>query len=215
MFMKYKHIIWDWNGTLLNDTAECASVVDKLMVKNNLGNLTIEKYRQETCFPVINFYKALGFDFDKISFHDLAHEYIEQYESLVESSNLQPESLNCLNYLTEKGYTHSVLSAYEQKRLEFAVEHFGLTKYFQKIIGLSDLFARSKVENGKKWIQELKYKPSEVIFIGDTTHDHEVAEAMGVDCILMTTGHQSPEYFAETGRKTFDSLAEVQQWLIN
>ncbi len=213
MFMKYKHIIWDWNGTLLNDAKECAAVVDNIMRNHDLGGLSIERYRKETCFPVINFYKALGFDFEKLSFHDIAHEYMADYQERVKTSSLQPEAVECLEKLSEKGFTHSVLSAYEQSRLETAIEYFGLTSYFQKIIGLSDLFARSKVDNGVKWISELPYSREEVIFIGDTTHDHEVAEAMGIDCVLLTCGHQSPENFEETGRQTIDSLGEFCDWL--
>lgn len=198
---------------MLNDTADCTAVVDKLMQKHNLGRLSIERYRRETCFPVINFYKALGFDFDKVSFTDIANDYMQDYEQRVAGSQLQPESQNCLNVLTNLGFTHSVLSAYEQSRLEFAIEYFGLTSYFKHIIGLSDLFARSKVENGKWLIGQLEHPPEEVVLIGDTTHDHEVAEAMGIDCVLMTNGHQSPEHFIKTGRKTFGSISEVLMWL--
>ncbi|MBN2065118.1 MAG: HAD family hydrolase [Sedimentisphaerales bacterium] len=213
--MKYRHIIWDWNGTLLNDAAECTAVVDKLMQKHNLGRLSQERYRKETCFPVINFYIALGFDFQKVPFTEIARDYIEQYDQLMLNSSLHDESRLCLTNLTAAGYTHSVLSAYEQIRLEKAISHFGLTDYFLKIIGLSDYFAHSKKDNGIKWINELPYDKEQVLFIGDTTHDHEVALAMGVDCILMTNGHQSPEHFDQTHRQTFNNLGEVCQWLLS
>ena len=213
--MKYEHIIWDWNGTLLDDVADCAAVVDNLMQKNDLGQLSIDRYRQETCFPVINFYIALGFDFDKITFEDMANDYISQYLAKLPEMKLHEGSSDSLSILTENGYTHSVLSAYHQQRLEEAIEHFGLTSYFSKIIGLDDYYARSKVENGKKWISELPYEPSKVLFIGDTLHDHEVAEAIGVDCVLLTSGHQNRNILSRAGCRMADSLKEITDWLLD
>ena len=212
--MKYEHIIWDWNGTLLDDVADCTAVVDNLMQKHGLGRLDIERYRQETCFPVINFYIALGFDFEKTPFEDMANDYIEQYLAKLHEMKLHPDSSDSLNILSQNGYTHSVLSAYQQDRLEEAIEHFGLTSYFEKIIGLNDYYARSKVENGKKWIAELPHPPEKVLFIGDTLHDHEVAEAIGVDCVLLTAGHQNKQVLSRSGCKLANSLKEITDWLL-
>ncbi len=212
--MKYEHIIWDWNGTLLDDVADCAAVVDNLMQKHGLGHLSIERYRQETCFPVINFYIALGFDFSKITFEEMANDYIEQYLAILPVMKLHEGSSDSLKILANNGYTHSVLSAYHQQRLEEAIDHFGLTSFFEKIIGLDDYYARSKVENGKKWITELPHTPDKVLFVGDTLHDHEVAEAIGVDCVLLTSGHQNKDVISQAGCKMVDSLKELTDWLL-
>ena len=212
--MNYEHIIWDWNGTLLNDIAECTAVVSNLMQKHGLGQLTIERYRRETCFPVINFYIELGFDFDKLSFEDMAKDYTSQYIGKLPDMKLHEGSSDILQTLRDNGYTHSVLSAYQQQRLEEAIEHFGLTGYFEKVIGLNDYYARSKVENGKKWISELPHEPDKVLFIGDTLHDYEVAQAIGVDCVLLTCGHQDTEVLSQADCRKVGSLSEVKSWLL-
>ena len=45
--------------------------------------------------------------------------------------------------------------------------------------------------------------------------DFEVAEAMGVDCVLLTSGHQSRKRLEECGVKLFDSVGDVAEWLTN
>ena len=66
--MKYKHIIWDWNGTLLNDTWLCVEGINKSLEKRSLQTITEEIYRKVFSFPVEDYYKRLGFDFKKEPF---------------------------------------------------------------------------------------------------------------------------------------------------
>ena len=54
--MKIKHIVWDWNGTLLNDAIASAKAVDDVLKKRNLGEVPLEVYRQKIMFPVVNVY---------------------------------------------------------------------------------------------------------------------------------------------------------------
>jgi len=212
--MKYRHIIWDWNGTLLNDVDECITVANELLRRRGLPELTREKYLAYLDFPVINFYRLLGFDFQKESYKDVAHEYMDKYVLHVPKCRLQEGAREVLQQLTEAGFTHSVLSAYHQKRLEEAVNHFKLNSWFIKLIGLDDYYAHSKLEYGKKWINELEYSPEEIVFIGDTRHDYDVAQELGVDCILLSCGHQSPERLKDCGSELFDSLRDVQTYLL-
>ena len=55
----------------------------------------------------------------------------------------------------------------------------------------------------------MSYNPAEVVMIGDTVHDFEVAQAMGTDCILISNGHNSRERLEKTGVLVLDSLEEV------
>jgi phosphoglycolate phosphatase len=212
---KYSHIIWDWNGTLLDDAGDCVDVVNTLLAERNLPPLTLEKYRDGVDFPVINFYRQLGFTFQNESFEDVAHIYIERYLAKIPQCSLQAGAAEILDQLTAAGFSHSLLSAYQQKLLKEAVGFFGLTDHFIAMIGLDDIYARGKLENGKRWIKKLHVPPAQVIFVGDMLHDFEVAHAMNVDCVLLTTGHQSKARLAACGVPMFDSLTALADWLIS
>ena len=210
----YKHIIWDWNGTLLNDAEEAVGVVNRLLAGRGLPALTMERYYEIFDFPVIDFYRRIGFDFENETYDAMADEYIAGYVGRLAACHLQPGAREVLSALAGAGVSQSVLSAYHQRRLEEAVELFGLRHFFVRLIGLDDYYAHSKVENGRKWIAELG-DPRQVLFIGDTSHDFEVANEMGVDCVLLTTGHMPRRRLAACGVPLFDTLGQIQAWLLN
>jgi len=211
---QYKHIIWDWNGTLLDDVEQCIDVVNEMLKVRGLPVLSRQRYRAHLDFPVIDFYRFLGFDFEAESYKAMANEYIEKYVRRVPRCRLRTGAEAILASLTQAGYTHSVLSAYHQQRLEEAVAHFGLSRWFVRLIGLNDYYAHSKVENGRRWVRVLPYEAEKILFIGDTRHDHEVAQAMGVDCVLLSGGHQAPERLRPCGVRLFDTLGEIERYLL-
>ena len=69
-------IIWDWNGTLLNDVHIALSTMNSLLIKYNLPILTENRYRDIFQFPVENYYIYAGFSFEKIPFQQLADQFI-------------------------------------------------------------------------------------------------------------------------------------------
>jgi len=215
LIAKYKHIIWDWNGTLLDDVSECLAVLHELLQRRGLPLLTQEQYRARFDFPVIEFYVEMGFDLEKESFDDIAQEYHAGYVEKVNQCRLQASARDVLHAFDDAGLTQSLLSAYQRERLKEAVAYFNLDVHFTKLIGMNDYYAHSKVENGKRWVNEMVYDPDEILFIGDTCHDFEVAQAMGTDCILVTFGHQNRDRLALCGVPRLDSLAEVQQYVLS
>ena len=77
--MKYKHIIWDWNGTLLDDCKVCVKSFNRSLKKRNRRPISLDKYRSIFTFPVIDAYKKVGFDFKKESFSKVSNEFVEFY----------------------------------------------------------------------------------------------------------------------------------------
>lgn len=188
-FDKYQHIIWDWNGTLLDDVHLCVQIGNKLLQKRNMPTVTVNWYQENFDFPVIDYYRKIGFDFSVESFEKVAHEYIAEYNARRFECKLHNNALDVLNFFKSLSITQSVLSAYQHTSLKEAVEFFNLNHYFTELIGLNDYYAGSKIENGKRFIKSLGQKGSNVLFIGDTMHDFDVAKAIGADCLLVCNGH--------------------------
>jgi phosphoglycolate phosphatase len=212
----YKHAIWDWNGTLLNDTSLCVEVLNGLLRRRGRGPITEAIYRNHFGFPVIDFYHYLGFDTDSDSFDQVSHEFIGDYEMRwFQESELQPEASTVLSALTEMGMTHSVLSAAKQEALNTGIAHFGLSEYFIGLMGTDNIYAQGKVAQGQHWIKQLPWKPDEIVLIGDTLHDFEVAQAIGTHCVLIGHGHHTPERLAAAGVPVVQSLHELMQLFQN
>lgn len=210
MATPYRHIIWDWNGTLLNDTWLCVEVLNGLLARRQKAPISEDTYRQNFGFPVVKFYDYLGFDTDTDNFDKVSHEFIGDYEARwLEETALHPETSGILSQLTELGLTHSVLSAAKQEALEIGIQHFGIHPHFTGLIGTDNIYAEGKVGQGKHWIEQLDWQPEEVVLIGDTLHDFEVAKAIGTDCILMAHGHHTAERLTATGSPVVHSLQEL------
>ena len=207
---KYKHVIWDWNGTILNDIDMCVEIINELLVDYELPVISIEKYRDIFTIPVENYYKAIGFDFEKKSFAVVGKEWMDEYERRKYSNaKINPAVKELIHRNHKNGQSQSILSAYMQHTLEELVEHYNLNHYFDYLFGAGDIYAYGKIEQGKNLMLELGLQKGESILIGDTIHDFEVAEEIGADCLLTAEGHQSFERLASTGCSVVHSLSEL------
>lgn len=209
---RYKHIVWDWNGTLVNDSWLAVDVMNQTLARRNMQLLDLATYQKIFCFPVKDYYKRLGFDFIEESFEVVGTEFMKNYEARKFEIGLHARVEQVLTQLSTQGIKHSILSAYKQEYLEELVAHLDVGKHFNSIIGLDNHYAHSKVERGVQWLKNSADPASEILFIGDTEHDYEVAEAMGVASVLISRGHQSREILEATGAAVLDSISDVIEY---
>lgn len=206
---KYKYILWDWNGTLLNDLCVCVHVMNRLLERRSLPCLDVDRYREIFGFPVRNYYCELGFDFSNEPFEKISSEYIQYYQKESLSADLREGCISVLEHIRSQGMRQLILSASQIENLNDQVRHFKITKYFDKLLGLDHCHATSKVEIGLRWLVESGVNGKDVLLIGDTLHDYETACELGCDCVLLSTGHQSRKRVTGPGVPVIESLTEV------
>ena len=209
VFTKYKHIIWDWNGTLLDDAWLCVEILNQMLARRGMKTTTLSEYQIYFDFPVINYYIKLGFNFERESFDDVAREYIGVYESQCRRCRLREGAVDIIKQFKAKGFSQSVLSASQESLLVEVIEFFGLKSFFENIAGLDDYYAHSKIDAGRKLSENLAAGGGQMLLIGDTTHDYEVACQMGSDCLLLPVGHQSKERLVACGARVCDNFNEA------
>lgn len=187
-----QHIIWDWNGTLLDDVGHAVSVMNSLLEEHELPKLERERYRKIFDFPVLRYYEALGFNFEKEAFESLCHKFVDRFMAGFANLPLIPEMKSVLMTLHQEGLSQSILSATDQPNLNSMVSHFDLNELFQFVFGIDNKFAGSKIDRGHELIRLSGIPKNETVIIGDTLHDLEVARALGIDAVLISHGHQCP-----------------------
>lgn len=210
---KYRHIIWDWNGTLFNDAWLSVEIMNGLLRRRNMPEITLERYAELFDFPVISYYSRLGFNLDREPFEEVGTEFIVGYEKRKRECELQPGAINVLQTISAGRISQSILSAYKQDTLDELLVYFDLWRYFIRAIGLDDHYAAGKMENGIFLMTQLPYDPAEVLFIGDTVHDYDVSKEMGIDCILIPSGHQPRAKLETCSVPVLESVNEVPQFL--
>ncbi|NLM73086.1 MAG: HAD family hydrolase [Clostridiaceae bacterium] len=212
--MRYKHIVWDWNGTLLNDAQACVNSVNKILVSRNMRPVTLKEYKSKIEFPVINMYKDSGFDFGKESFDDLSEEYVQNYLDQFDSIDLHDDARSVLTGFKNLGLKQYIVSASGYQILMDQVERYGLKEFFTQIMGQDNNRGESKVHLAQKLAGSLNCSPGEILFIGDTPHDYEVSKEAGFDVRLVSNGHCSLEKLMATGAKVYPNLTELFNELI-
>jgi len=207
MSLTLEWIIWDWNGTLLDDVDLCLRALNALCLKRGLKTVTLEEYRQHFTFPVIDYYEAVGFDFSREPFEIPAQEWISFYtERVLKESKLYDAAISTLDWLKNQGYKQAILSAHHKETLQYLVRHFGIASYFESIWGVNTFDAPGKLDIADAMVRGCGISPQKALLVGDTLHDLEVANATNMNCVLIAAGHQSKIRLLRGGVPVLDSL---------
>lgn len=207
-FDEIETVLWDWNGTLLDDLDVNIKVINRMLLRRGLKPLDPASYKNSFCFPIRLFYERIGIDLANESFEDTAEEYITDYRSCEDEINLTTDATFVLDAINQKGIGQYILSACGKEDLMRMIDRFDLAGKFQKIYGADNVHAHGKIETGKLLIQNLSINPQRTLMIGDTLHDAEVAKAIGVNYILYSGGHNSYDLLNKEA-KVITSLKEV------
>jgi phosphoglycolate phosphatase len=167
------------------------------------------QYQAVFDFPIIEYYKKLGFDFTHESFDQIAVEFVELYYPRVAECTLQAHASETIDWLYNSRIGQSVLSATHQAALEAVLDTFDLTEKFEYILGLDDHHARSKLDAGRELMRNLGLASDQVLLVGDTVHDCEVAHEIGIECILVPGGHHTLEKLTRTGAPVVQTLRDL------
>lgn len=207
---KIKYLIWDWNGTLFNDVILGVEIINNLLKNNKLPQITYETYLNIFTFPVYEYYRIAGFDFSKTSFEELGRLFMDEYERRKYEMDLFSGAREILHYAKQKEIRQSVLSAYKHDALVEILTHYQIIDYFENVSGLDNIYAGSKEKLGLELREKIHLQRDEILFIGDTLHDADVAKAMNVKCVLISNGHQSTEKLKANGNLVLSDISELK-----
>ena len=211
--MKIKTVIFDFNGTILNDVDLCLNLLNEMLKMRHHQKVSLETYKKIFTFPIIEYYKKAGFNFEVDSFEELASYFIEKYQPESYKCKLNDHLIELLDFLRENKRSIICLSASKKENLIDQLEVFKIKDYFDEILGTSDIYAKSKLEIWENYAKEHQLKNEECLFIGDTLHDLEIARTMNSPCLLVDFGHQDKSLFEETEATTISSFLEVEKYL--
>lgn len=209
--MSIKTIIWDYNGTIIDDVGLCLKIENYMLEERHMKHdWTLEQYRNLFGFPVKNYYKKIGYTFEKESYEDISVEFNELYDQYFDTLTLCEGFEEKIQEAIHQDWQNVIISASREDKLKAQCRMLGIDSYFTEIMGTSNLLAGSKVDMAKKWMKNSLIQSDDCIYIGDTDHDAETAVAIGVSkCILVASGHQSRSVLEKTGQTVVNSLKEV------
>ena len=207
-------IFWDWNGTLMDDVEFTRSCLNWMLeVHGYPQRYDLAAYRQIFGFPIEEYYIRAGFDFSRHPYPMLAQRFMDHYNAGVDRCPVSRHAADTLAALRRRGWQQSVLSASRRDYLIEQVSARGLQDFFTELLGLADIYGKSKVQLGQTYLQHSRLDPASCVMIGDTQHDAEVAQALGTRCVLYTGGHQSRSRLEAVCPHVVEDLAQLPELL--
>lgn len=182
-------ILWDWNGTLVADVPHVVRMNNQTLTQFGYRPTSEAEYRAKFRHPVQDYYSDLGVtaeDFPKI-----AKVWNKAYVDGFDCVPLHEGAAEAVRRFREAGFKQVIISASQVDQLRKQVDHFpALRGMFDEVLGLEDQLAVSKVHLAVDYLARTGENPADCVFLGDTTHDAETAEAIGCRCFLIEGGHQ-------------------------
>lgn len=211
---KYDLVIWDWNGTLLSDVDVNVRTINILLEKRGIPTIpSMEAYLERFRFPVIDYYRELGFNTDVENFSDIANDYINVYNVEARDAGLYDGTREVLEAVRDMGVRQAIVSAADGDRLRCEVKNRGIDGYFTDIIGKGDNRGDGKIALGQGFVNSTGISASKILFVGDMEHDAELAAACGCDCLLVARGHMSRDRLEKLHVPVADDIRDVVRYL--
>lgn len=210
--MKYTNILWDWNGTLLDDVKISIDCVNVLLKKLNKKPTDLAEYYQMMEIPLQKYYENL-FKSRKTEFkYELCTENFQNnYPKFIDNASLMSGAKKMLEFFKENNCKQFIVSSFEKNYLNEYVKKFGVANYFDEISGDDDIHCAPKSQRALDLVKGVDKK--EILYIGDTQADVITAKDVGCDCILICKGHQPREVLEKTGCVVVDDLREIKKYL--
>ena len=211
--MAIEQVLWDWNGTLLDDVRYAIDVRNRTFPAFGLPTVEdVDVYRGQFTFPVRDYYTSAGVTDE--NFDAVAHAWMDEYVRGCADVPLHADAITTLERFRAAGMRQVILTASKLDVIQLQLSYYPLDGYFSEVLGLGDIYAHSKEGVGCAYLARCGVSPEQSVMLGDTLHDADVARAMGTRCALIARGHQRREALEAAGVPVFDTLSAAADWVM-
>jgi len=201
------HVVWDWNGTLLDDLDQVIAAVNATLRELGESPISVATYGAHYQRPVRRFYESL---FGR-AVHDDEWRLIDElfhdaYRSQLPNVALAPDATEALEAVDAAGHTQSLLSMLSHDDLVNMTSMFGVDRFMRRVDGLRGVRGVPKQASLESHIEALGLSKLEVVIIGDALDDIAAARAAGTRCVMYDRGTFPRDQIRQAGVPTASSL---------
>lgn len=202
------HLVWDWNGTLLNDLAPVVEATNAAFAAIGGPAVDADDHRRDFRRPIVDYYAhVLGRPVSEAEFTNLDKVFHDTYRTRLVDCALADDALEAIN--TWSG-TQSLLSMFFHDELVPEVTRRGLVAKLARVDGLrAQVGGGHKAEHLIEHLKALDVDGRDAVLIGDSVDDAHAAVAAGAAIVLYTGGFTDPDVLRATGYPTANSLVEA------
>ncbi len=206
---EYKTIIWDFNGTIIDDVRAALGAVNDMLLRRSQPLINLQQYRDAIDIPIWKFYLTV-FDEGSITQEEAIREFDFGVDKHLQSNPLMIDADKVLAHFSGLDKRQIIVSSSHIDKVRKQLASLGVEEYFSQVLALTDYYAGDKTHLARRYMESHSLIPEETVVIGDCVADFRMAQELGCDCILNTMGHQSEEALEKTGAVIINSLAELK-----
>jgi len=201
------HVVWDWNGTLLDDLDQVVAAVNATLRELGESPISIATYGAHYQRPVRRFYESLfGRPVRDDEWRLIDRLFHDAYRSQLPNVTLAQDATDALEAVDAAGHTQSLLSMLLHDDLVNMASMFGVDRFMRRIDGLRGARGVQKQASLESHIEALGLSKREVVIIGDALDDIAAARATGTLCVMYDRGTFPREQIRHAGVPTASSL---------
>ena len=210
-----RHVVWDWNGTLLHDLPLIVESVNAALGEHGLAPITEADYTATYTRPVHAFYeRLLGRELEGDEWRRIDTVFHDTYAAAVtDHAELMAGARDALATVDGSHASQSLLSMYPHHLLLPLVDHFELDRHFEVVHGLVGEGGGRKLPHLERHLDEMVHlhgdDPARVLVIGDAIDDAIAAQRLGARAVLLASGSHPRAELEATGAPVVDSLADA------
>ncbi|MDG4806390.1 HAD hydrolase-like protein [Micromonospora sp. WMMD1120] len=204
----HPHLVWDWNGTLLNDLSLVVSATNVVFASVGGPTVTPDEHRVRFRRPIAEYYaEVLGQAVDDDEFGRLDRIFHDAYRTGLTTCELAADARTAMAAWPG---SQSLLSMWFHEELVPTVRTYGLTDTFTRVDGLrATVGGDRKAESLKLHLAELGLDGASVVLIGDSIDDADAALSVGGRAVLYTGGFTDPARLRASGHPVADTLTDA------
>ncbi|MEV7102757.1 HAD family hydrolase [Streptomyces atroolivaceus] len=205
------HLVWDWNGTLLDDIHAVLGATNAAFAEVDLAPITLEQYRETYCVPIPKFYERLmGRLPTPAEWERMDGLFHRHYSEQRVACGLTEGVEELLIRWQLGGRSQSMLSMYGHEHLVPVVRGYGIERHFVRVDGRTGPSGGSKAQHMERHFEVLGgIAPESAVVIGDAVDDAVAAAHVGARAVLYTGGSHSRSSLEAAGVPVVDTLAEA------
>jgi len=201
------HVVWDWNGTLLDDLDQVIAAVNETLRELGESPISAVMYGAHYQRPVRRFYESLlGRVVPDHEWHLIDELFHNAYRSQLPNVTLAPDATEALEAVDSAGHTQSLLSMLLHDDLVDMASTFGVDRFMRRIDGLRGARGVQKLASLESHIDALGLTTGDVLIIGDALDDVAAAKAAGSRCVMYDRGTFPREQIRHAGVPTAPTL---------
>ncbi len=196
------HLVWDWNGTLLDDLTLVVAATNSSLASVGGPQVTADEHRRDFRRPISAYYEhVLGRTLTDGEFAALDRAFHDEYRLGLAQTGLAADARQAIAAWTG---TQSLLSMFFHDNVH------GLHPHLSRVDGLRDtLGGGPKGPHLRAHLAALALTGAECVLIGDSVDDAHAADEVGAAVVLYMGGFTDEARLRATGRPVATTLVEA------